>query len=119
MRSFTRRFFQAAVGAITIAGMGLGAAAAADIPPLQGPPPQAPGNYGGPPQYYGYPPADEGYPYPPPPPAAYAYPPPPAYYYAPPPVAVVPGPYYARRYYDGGWGYGRYRGYLNRGYHRW
>jgi hypothetical protein len=106
MRSFASCLIDAACGAIAITSLGLGTAAAADVPPLAGPQP---------PGYYGGPPAGEGYPYPPP--AAYAYPPPPAYYYAPPAVAVVPGPYYPR-YYGGGWGYGPYRGYGYRGRHR-
>jgi hypothetical protein len=105
MRSFARRSIDAALGAITITGLGLGMAAAADIPPLQGPEP---------PGYYGGPPANEGYAYPPP--AAYGYPPP-AYYYAPPAVAVVPAPYYPRYYYGGV--YASRRGYWYGGRRRW
>ena len=94
MTSFTERFVSVVAGVAAIASIGIGAAAAADVP-LQGPPVGAP-------DYYGAPPAAA---YPPP---AYAYQaPPPAYYYAPPAVAVVPGPYYyPGRYYGGPWGYG-------------
>jgi hypothetical protein len=99
MRSFASRLVDAARGAIMITSLGLGAAVAADIPPLRGPQP---------PGYYGSPRADEDYPYPPP--AAYAYPAPLGYYYALPPVAVVSKPYYPR-YYGGVWGYAPYRGY--------
>ena len=108
MASFTGRLIDIAVGAIAITSIGIGAAAAADVP-LQGPPAAAP-------DYYGNPPPAEAYP----PPPAYAYPvPPPAFYYAPPAVAVVPGPYYYPvRYYGGPWGYGPYRGYAFRGRYR-
>ena len=116
MRSLTRRLVDAAIGTIAIIGVGIGMAAAADIPPLPGPP-QAPEYYGGPPQLYGNPPPPEAYPYAPPAPA-YAYPPPPPAYYYGPPVAVAPQPYYPRRYY-GAWGYAPYRGYWNRGHYRW
>jgi hypothetical protein len=130
MRSFASCLIDAACGAIAITNLGLGTAAAADVPPLAEP--QPPGYYGGspggevypypPPAAYAYPPP-AGYGYPPPaayaypPPPAYAYPPPPAHYYAPPAVAVLPGPYYPR-YYGGGWGYGPYRGYEYRGRRR-
>jgi len=89
--------------AVVSAAVTVSPAAAADMP---GYPPAPP-----PTGYYG-PPVEQGYVAPPP---AYAYPPPPAYYYAPP-VAVVPEPYYARPYYD--WGYGRpyARGYRPYGY---
>jgi hypothetical protein len=71
----------AAFAAIVLTGLGVGTAAAADIPPQ---PPQ----YGPGPAY--------------PPPTVYA---PPPVYYAPPPVVVVPGPYYPRRF---GYGLGPY-----------
>lgn len=99
----TMRMLALGVSAVTLGGMALQSANAADMPVQQGqiqaPPPAA---------------------YPPPPPAAY-YPPPPVAYYAPPPVAyyaryaVWPGPYYYAR-----WGY--WHGYGPRfayGYGRW
>ena len=108
MHSVMKRLINIAVCAITTSRIGLGAALAADIPPLQGPT-QAPPEYNNPP-------AQGAYPYPPP--AVYAYPPP-AYYYGPPAVAVAPAPFYPGRYYGGAWGYAPYRGYGYRGHRRW
>jgi hypothetical protein len=119
----------AAVGSIVWGSVGLGMAVAADVPvPL--PPPSE--YYGNSTEYYGDPPVLEPrYPYRLPP-SAYGYPPPPPYYYydyyTPPPLAVVPEPYYRRRYYEPLYGgpaygvrsyYGRYGRYSYRGHHRW
>jgi hypothetical protein len=102
MRTMRMLALAAGVGAVTVSGIAVQSANAADMPVQQGqvqaPPPTA---------------------YPPPPPVGY-YPPPPVAYYPPPvtyyapPYAVWPGPYYAR------WGY--WRGYGPRfayGYGHW
>jgi hypothetical protein len=122
MRKFMKASLAAGAGAFALGLIGLQSATAADMSypegQYEGPPPQA---YGPPPQAYGPPPVEEGYGFPPPPPpVGYALPPPPGPYYGSP-YAVVPGPYYARGPYWGGYpphyayGYGHW-GY---GYRRW
>ncbi len=94
----------AAVGAISLGILAIGAARAADIPIS---PPQVQSR---PPSYYAGPPAAEIYAYPPPP-VVYVYPPPPMTYYAYAPPAVGPYYYYGRPRSYGPFiarGYGRY-----------
>ena len=131
MRDFSTRTIAAVVGVIATCGLGIGSAAAADIPVREAPPPQ----YGESQDYYGAPPIEERYVYRRPP-AVYGYPAPPpgSYYeYGPPTVVVLPPPYYLRRPYAYGGppyavrgyapyvarDYGRYAGRWSRGYHRW
>jgi hypothetical protein len=106
MQRFIRVSLAASVGAFAFGGAELHTAKAADIEVPQG-------------QYQPPPPDYRG-----PPPAAYGYPPPPPAAYAVPPVVVLPGPYYGRWPYWGGYygprvaygyGYGRW-GY---GWRRW
>lgn len=124
MRNLARWAGVAAMGAIAWSSVGVGAAAAADIPM-----PEYQRQAG--PEYYDEPPAA----YQPPPPPVYGYPAPPpvyGYYYRGPAVAVLPGPYYRRPYYYGrpvygvrrfapriARGYGPYGHAWNRGPHRW
>jgi hypothetical protein len=121
MRNFMKVSLAVGAGAFVLGWSGLHAAKAADTPYPQG---QYEGQYEGPPpQAYEPPPAEEGYGYPPPPPPVpYAFPPQPAPYYEyGSPYVVVPGPYYGRGPYWGGYpphyayGYGHW-GY---GYRRW
>jgi hypothetical protein len=108
MRTVTKWIMAATISAGAVACVGIGAAAAADVPVPYGQPRQAP-----PPGYY---PPEQGYVYRQPPPA-YVYPAPPPVYYEAPVVAVVPpvyepyyyGPrYYGPRYYDRRAGYEYY-----------
>ena len=95
MRDFVKWVIAATVGATALTCIGVGAAAAADVPVPQR---QAQPEY--------YPPAEEHYVYPAPPPPVYRY------YYGPPVVAVVPPiyPYYGPRWYGPRFarGYGHY-----------
>ena len=118
------RSIAAAIGAIAFGNVGIGSAAAADIPTTPQAQVQPP-----PPDYYASPPVEERYVYPPP--AVYGYPPPPptSYYeYEAPPVVVIPRPYYLGRHYGpvyGGYPYGvrSYGPHITRGYgpydHQW
>jgi hypothetical protein len=119
MRNIMKRSIAAAIGAIALGNVGIGSAAAADIPTPQAqvqPPP---------PDYYASPPVEEGYVYPPP--VVYAYPPPPptSYYeYGAPPVVIIPRPYYLGRHYgpiygDHAYGVRSYGPYAARGYGRY
>jgi hypothetical protein len=127
MGNFRGQAMAAAIGVIVLGGVGMGAAAAADMVPeaeLQAPSPEY---YPNPSRYYSEPRVDQR------PPVVYGYAPPPAYYaYGPRPgVVVVPEAYYPRRHYGpvyGGRpyyaphiarGYGRYDRRWDRGHHRW
>jgi hypothetical protein len=127
MWNIVRRPIAATLAAIAFGNVGIGSAAAADIPtpPSQVQPP--------PPDYYASPPAGEGYIYPPP--VVYGYPPPPptSYYeYGAPPVVIVPRPFYLGRHYGSIYGdhpyvqgpyaargYGRYDPQWGRGHRGW
>src|ERR1700722_16115360 len=119
MTDIVQRFIPMVAGAIALGTLGIGSAAAADIPYPQAqvqPPP---------PNYYPRPPIEGGYA---PPPVSY-------YGYEEPPVVIVPRPYYVGRYYgpiynSGPYGvrgygpyiahgYGRYDHPLGRGFCRW
>jgi hypothetical protein len=96
MRNIMNRPIAAVIGVIAFSNVGIGSAAAADIPTT---PPQAQVQPP-PPDYYASPPVEEGYVYPPP--VVYGYPPPPpiSYYeYAAPQVVIIPRPYYLGRHY--------------------
>jgi hypothetical protein len=119
MQNIMKRSIAAAIGAIAFGNVGIGPAAAADIPTPQAqvqPPP---------PDYYASLPAEEGYFYPPP--VVYGYPPPPptSYYeYGAPPVVIIPRPYYLGRHYgpiygDHPYGVRSYGPYAARGYGRY
>ena len=98
MRNLARSAVAAAVGAIALGSVGLGAAVAADIRAPEAQQQAGSGYYGESEEYYGNPPVEQGYYRPAP--RIYA-PPPPVYYYGAPAVAVLPGPYYRRPYYGG------------------
>ena len=134
MQNFMKRVKVAAIGGVIVfASVGIGTAAAADVPEaeLEAPSPE----YNRPPpRYYGPEPGESYMP----PPRVYGYPPPqPRAYssYGPPPVAILPEPYYLRRRYRLGYAigpygvrgygppiagiYGRYGHRAYRGYPRW
>ena len=91
MRNVAKWIIAAAVCAGAMTCIGVGAAAAADIPAQPQPREYYPPQQGYYPPQQGY--VEEVSP-------DYVYPAPRAYYYAPPPVvAVVPGPYYGPRFY--------------------
>ena len=124
MRNIINQSIAAAIGAIAFSSVGIGSAAAADIPTT---PPQTQVQPP-PPDYYASPPVEEGYVYPPP--VVYGYPPPPPTYYeyAAPTVVIIPRPYYLGRHYGpiyGGHPYGvpSYGPHIARGYgpydHQW
>ena len=83
MRNLARSAVAAAVGAIALGSVGLGAAVAADIRAPEAQQQAGPGYYGESEEYYCNPPDEQGY------------------YYGAPAVAVLPGPYYRRPYYGG------------------
>src|SRR5215470_723144 len=126
MRNIMNRPIAMAILAIAFGNVGIGSAAAADIPTT--PPPQAQVQPP-PPDYYAGPPVEEGYVYQRP--FGYGYPPPPptSYYdYGAPPVVIIPRPYYLGRHYGpiyGGYPYGvrSYGPHIARGYgpydHQW
>ena len=120
MQNIMKRPIAAAIGAIAFGNVGIGSAAAADIPATPQVQVQPP-----PPDYYASPPVEEGYVYPPP--VVYGYPPPPptSYYeYGAPPVVIIPRPYYLGRHYgpiygDRPYGVRSYGPYVARGYGRY
>jgi hypothetical protein len=115
MRNLARWAGVAAVGAIAWGSVGIGAAAAADIPVPESQRQAGPGYYGAPEEYYGEPAPVYRQPAP-----VYGYPAPPpvyGYYYGGPAVAVLPGPYYRRPYYGGPvYGVRRFAPRIARGY---
>jgi hypothetical protein len=126
MWNIMRRPIATTIAAIAFGNVGIGSAAAADIP-------TPPSQVQPPPDYYTSPPAEEGYIYPPP--GVYGYPPPPptSYYeYGAPPVVIVPRPFYLGRRYGTTYGdhpyvqgpyaargYGRYDPQWGRGHRGW
>jgi hypothetical protein len=114
MRNYMKRVKVAAIGGVIVfASVGIGTAAAADVPmpeaELEAPSPE---HNRPPPRYYGQEPGESYMP----PPRVYGYPPPRprAYYsYGPPPVVILPEPYSLRRRYRPGYAIGPYGG---RGY---
>ena len=131
MRNIMNRPVAAAIGAIAFGNLGIGSAAAADIPTTPQAQVQPP-----PPDYYASPPVGEHNAYPPP--VVYGYPPlpPTSYYeYETPPVVVIPRPYYLGRHYGPVYGdyaygvrsygphiargYGPYDHHWGRGHHGW
>jgi hypothetical protein len=124
MRNFSKHAIAAALSAIAMGSIGIGAAAAADVATPQ---------YRESQEYYREAPIEERYVYRRAP-AVYAAPPPAAYYeYEPGPVVLLPQAYYLRRPYAYGArpyafrgyrpyvarGYGRHEGSWSYGRHRW
>ncbi len=110
MMAISKNVIGLAMGAVTLAVVGAGSAAADGYPA----PPQS--QYQAPAPDYRAPPVQRDHGYPPPPPVAYGYPAPPPvtyYEYAEPEVVVVPRPYpyYIGRFYGPAytgpfWGHG-------------
>lgn len=108
MHNFMKQVKVTALGAaIVFASVGIGTAAAADVPApeaeLEAPSPEYDRP---PPRYYGQEPGESYMP----PPRVYGYPPPPprAYSSYGPPGAILPEPYFLRRRYRLGYGIGPY-----------
>lgn len=97
MRNLARSAVAAAVGAIALGSVGLGAAVAADIRVPEAQRQGGPGYFEESEEYYGGSPVEQGYYRP----APRVYVAPAPVYYEAPAVAVLPGLYYRRPYYDG------------------